>query len=102
MLYALTFARKKHDFQNIKNKNFLSFIELYSVLRNLFYFYGILLQTERIRRRIAKEILQEFIEIGDFYLLPHEVQEALLIVAPTLKERRVYSFKNKEALHEVC
>lgn len=54
------------------------------------------------KRRIAKEILQEFIEDGDFYLLPHDVQDALLVVAPSLKERRVYSFKEKEALHEVC
>ena len=37
------------------------------------------------KRRIAKEILQEFIEDGDFYYLPHDVQEALLVVAPALK-----------------
>ena len=54
------------------------------------------------KRRIAKEILQEFIEDGDFYYLPHDVQEALLVIAPDLKERRIFSFKNKEALHEVC
>ena len=54
------------------------------------------------KRRIAKEILQEFIDAGDFYSLPSDVQEALIIIAPTLKERRIYSFKHKEALHEVC
>lgn len=53
------------------------------------------------KRRIAKEILQEFIDAGDFYKLPSDVQEALIIIAPTLKERRIYSFK-QEVLHEVC
>ena len=55
------------------------------------------------KRRLAKEILQDYINRGEFYSLPVDVQEAILLTAPALKARKVSFFESaKEALNAVC
>ncbi len=55
------------------------------------------------KRKLAKEILQDYINRGEFYSLPADVQEAILLTAPALKARKVAFFDiEKEVFHEVC
>lgn len=55
------------------------------------------------KRRLAKEILQSYIDCGEFYSLPSEVQEAILLTAPALRARKVAFFTgDKEAFNAVC
>ena len=55
------------------------------------------------KRRLAKEILQEYLNRGDFYSRPTVVQEAILLTTPALKAHRISFFKEmKEAYNAVC